>query len=125
MGVLDEVKAALGERVKDSHEQKGDATVAIDGRDLLDVVGKLREIGFDFLADLTAVDYLEMPANQRPPNRFEAVYHLYSFSKNARLRVRARLDDREPRIASLSKIWSAADPMEREAWDMYGIRFDG
>ncbi len=122
---LETVKTALGDRVKDSHEQRGDATVVIDGGDLLSVIETLRGQGFDFLVDVTGVDYLEMPAGARPKNRFDAVYHLYALSRNERLRVRARLDDREPRIASLAKIWSSADPMEREAWDMYGIRFDG
>ena len=58
-------------------------------------------------------------------HRFAAVYHLLSVSKNHRLRLRVWLDDEPPRVPSVVEIWSSADWCEREAFDMFGILFDG
>ncbi|MEX0318756.1 MAG: NADH-quinone oxidoreductase subunit C [Ruegeria sp.] len=76
------------------------------------------ELEFNFLSDICGVDYLpETP-------RFEVVYHLYSLSRKWRIRLKCRLDD-PPRIQTVTGIWRTADWHEREAWDMYGIVFDG
>jgi NADH-quinone oxidoreductase subunit C len=69
--------------------------------------------------DLTAVDYLG------EPERFEIVYHLYSLAKNHRLRVKVRVAESDPELESLTPLWKGADWLEREVWDMYGIRFRG
>jgi NADH-quinone oxidoreductase subunit C len=53
------------------------------------------------------------------------VYHLYSVPKNKRLRVKARLGEKAPEIATLNELWPSANWMEREVWDLYGIRFAG
>jgi NADH-quinone oxidoreductase subunit C len=71
---------------------------------------------FDYLVDLTAVDY---PTR---PRRFELVYTLYSFSRNEHLRVKTRIaDGQEPE--SLTEAFSGANWLEREVFDMFGIRF--
>ena len=57
--------------------------------------------------------------------RFEVVYHLYSLTKNHRLRVKVPLTDAEPALDSVASLWAAANWYEREAWDMFGIRFNG
>lgn len=75
------------------------------------------ECGFNMLADLTAVDY---PKKEK---RFEVVYQLYSFSRNERLRVKVPLGEGET-IESVTSVWAGADWLEREAFDMFGIRFD-
>ena len=75
------------------------------------------ECGFNMLADLTAVDY---PKKEK---RFEVVYQLYSFSRNERLRVKAPLGEGET-IESVISVWAGADWLEREVFDMFGIRFD-
>jgi NADH-quinone oxidoreductase subunit C len=73
---------------------------------------------FDFLTDLTAVD------RARDPERFEIVYFLYSFAHNQRVRVKTRVSlDQEP--ASITTLFPAADWLEREVFDMFGIRFAG
>jgi NADH-quinone oxidoreductase subunit C len=74
---------------------------------------------FDMLTDVTAVDYL----GEEP--RFEMVYHLYSVPKNKRLRIKARVAESAPEIATLCELWPSANWMEREVWDLYGIRFTG
>jgi NADH-quinone oxidoreductase subunit C len=71
------------------------------------------------LVDLTAVDYL----GEKP--RFELVYHLLSLEHNHRVRIKARVDEASPEIDTTVPLWAAANWMEREVWDMYGIRFRG
>ena len=75
------------------------------------------EHGFTMLADLTAMDY---PKEEK---RFQVVYQLYSFSRNERLRLKVPVGDGEA-IESVIPVWGAADWMEREVFDMFGIRFE-
>jgi NADH-quinone oxidoreductase subunit C len=72
--------------------------------------------GFDMLTDLTAVDY---PKREK---RFEVIYELYSFSKNERLRLKVPAADGEM-VESMVSVWGVADWLERECFDMFGIRF--
>ncbi|MBI1955817.1 MAG: NADH-quinone oxidoreductase subunit C [Acidobacteria bacterium] len=75
------------------------------------------ECGFNMLADLTAVDY---PQREK---RFEVIYQLYSFPRNERLRLKVPLGETES-IESVVPVWGTADWLEREAYDMFGIRFE-
>ncbi len=88
---------------------------------LLDVCSWLRDdeqAAFDFLVDVTAVH------KPHDPEPFELVYHLFSYVRNDRLRLKARTTaDRA--VPSLSGIWKAAEWNERETFDMFGIRFEG
>jgi len=116
------VREAFGDRIRDSHEHCGDATVVIDREGALEILGELRdrsEFAFNFLIDVTAVDYLG-----RTP-RFEVVYHLFSLPQKHRLRVKIGVPEDEPWVYSLVPLWKAANWLEREAWDMFGIRFTG
>jgi NADH-quinone oxidoreductase subunit C len=113
---------AMPDAVRETHAHCGDATALVDAAKILDVMRFLRdtpELEFDMLTDVTAVDYL----GQQP--RFEMVYHLYSLGKNRRLRVKARVPEQPAEIDTLSELWSSANWMEREVYDMYGIRFKG
>ena len=78
------------------------------------------KLDFNFLMDLTAVDYLH-----RKPQRFEVVYHLFSLKHNHRLRVKIPVDEDDCTIFSLTPLWKTANWYEREVWDLYGIRFSG
>lgn len=81
----------------------------------------LRGSGFDMLMDLTAVDWAE----GRTP-RFTVVYHLYSTARHDYIRVAADCpNDAEPAVATVSDLWPTANWHEREAYDMFGIRFSG
>ncbi len=73
---------------------------------------------FDYLADLTAVDW---PKRER---RFDLILNLYSFPKNERLRLKVFVGENEP-VATVSDIWPAANWLEREVYDMFGIGFEG
>jgi NADH-quinone oxidoreductase subunit C len=77
------------------------------------------ELRFTFLADLTAVD-----RHPRQP-RFEIVYILVSLEHKLRLRLKVLVDGGDPRIRTVSDVWPAANWLEREVWDLFGIVFDG
>jgi len=122
MGV--EIIPALKERFKDdiidSHNFRGDETIVIRRESLLKIFSYLKkDMEFEFLMDVTAVDY----KGKEP--RFEVVYHLYSFKNNIRLRVKVPVPEAEPEVDSLMPVWKGADWFEREVYDMFGIKFRG
>ncbi len=112
-----------GETILETHAHRGDETVVIPPAALTEVAALLQcetRLHFEFLMDLTAVDYLE----QNRPQRFEVVYHFYSLARNRRLRVKVRVNDGDP-VPSLAPLWKTADWFERECAEMYGILFEG
>jgi NADH-quinone oxidoreductase subunit C len=115
--VLREKFPGVTERASSDHP-----AVNVPAADLLAVLRLLRdEQGFDFLADLTAVDWAEGASP-----RFTVVYHLYSSERHDYVRVTAACaGDSEPVAPSATGLWPAADWHEREAYDMFGIRFEG
>jgi NADH-quinone oxidoreductase subunit C len=98
------------------------ATVYV-GRDSLPAVARalrdLPALRFALLAEVTAVDF-----HPRDP-RFEVVYLLVSIEHRLRLRLKVRLSANDARLATLSDVWPAANWLEREVWDLFGIVFDG
>jgi NADH-quinone oxidoreductase subunit C len=113
---------ALPDAVLETHAHVGDATACIDPERVVEVARLLRddsELEFEMLTDVTAVDYL----GQEP--RFEMVYHFYSVAANRRLRIKARVPEEPAEIDSLVDVYASANWMEREVWDLYGIRFKG
>jgi NADH-quinone oxidoreductase subunit C len=110
--------------VLETHAERGDATALVDAGRILDALRLLRDapdLGFDMLVDLTAVDYLDHPARTGP--RFEVVYHLLSTRHLWRVRVKAGVAEVPAQIDSCVEVWPSANWMEREVWDLYGIRF--
>ena len=98
------------------------ATFYADRDDILGVLQTLRDrpgLQFAFLADLTAVDFWP-----REP-RFEVVYILASLEHRLRARVKVRLQAADAHLPTASAIWPAANWLEREVWDLFGIAFDG
>lgn len=80
-----------------------------------------RDLNFDYLTDVTGVDYLNM---EREP-RFDVVYQLYSFKNNFRMRVKVGVPEDDLDVASMTPLWKAANWLEREAFEMYGFNFTG
>jgi NADH-quinone oxidoreductase subunit C len=112
----------LPEAVHDTHAHHGDACALVDAARIRDVLRLLREsdgLDFEMLTDLTAVDYL----GEEP--RFEVVYHLYSVQRNHRVRIKARVPEVPCEIDSVVELYPSANWMEREAFDLYGVRFRG
>ena len=128
--ILGRLRQELPDAVLDTHERLGDATATIAQERLLEVLAFLREeeaLAFEVLSDLTAVDHLgrQDAAERGGEPRFEVVYHLYSIEKNHRIRIKAGLTEDACEIDSAVGLWPAADWLEREVYDMYGIRFRG
>jgi len=107
----------------------GEVTVVVAAERLSDVMRALRdrpEFRFESLIDACGVDYSTYGDGAWQGARFAAVYHLLSLSHNHRLRVRAfAVDDDFPILPSVVDVWPAANWFEREAFDLYGIVFDG
>jgi len=98
----------------------GQVTVTVPGEKLLEACRFLKaERGFDFLVDLTAVDWPE-----REEGRFDVVHWLHRFEDNRRLRLRTVVAEGEP-VASVTGVWKTANWLEREVYDMFGIHFEG
>jgi NADH-quinone oxidoreductase subunit C len=90
----------------------------------------LKHRGFDLLVDVSCVDYLEYrdPPMQMPAcagHRYGLVYLLASTTTNQRLTLRVFVDDPDPAVPSVVSLWEAANWLEREVWDLFGIRFEG
>lgn len=133
MPPLERLKAALGEvlgeRVVALTERLGELTLVVRAADHLDVAMQLREhpaLRFDTLLDLCGMDYLSYGEGTHDGARFAAVVHLLSVELNHRLRVRTFCpEDDFPVIASLTEVWPAVGWFEREAFDLFGIVFEG
>jgi NADH-quinone oxidoreductase subunit C len=110
-------------------ERLGELTVEVQSSAYEDLCEKLKshpELRFEQLIDLCGVDYASYGDVPREGPRFAVVLHLLSVSNNWRLRVRALCpDDGFPVMSSLVEVWPAANWFEREAFDLYGIMFDG
>ena len=140
------------------HGYRGQQTALIHREGLLEVARFLRDdpgMAFDFLIDLTCVDYLRfgrmqqsaptlatpspLPYSMKPKPmtetwqrlvsndeyRFEGVYHFYSSIHNHRLRLKVPLRAADLNIPSVSGLWATANWFEREIWDMFGVTFTG
>lgn len=123
------VRAVMGERTYDLVLALGELTLVVNHADYLSVMTELRDnisTHFDELIDLCGVDYLTYAEGAWTGQRFAAVTHLLSIANNWRLRVRVfAQDDEMPVLPSVTSIWSCANWYEREAFDLYGILFDG
>lgn len=117
---LDIIKKRFGSAIIDTSDFRGDDTVVIAREFIAGVCFFLRdELGFTMLTDLCGADYPDRA------QRFEVVYHIYSVDKGKRLRLKVRAPADNPQVPSVHAIWRAADWFEREAFDMFGIRFEG
>lgn len=123
--MLDKLKERFGTAILETHANFGDETAVIEASQWKSVCAFLREdpaLDFDMPVDLCAVDYpTRMP-------RLEVVMHLYSVPRGHRIRLKARVGDEDANgaeIDSVTSIWPGMDWLERETWDMSGVRFRG
>lgn len=123
------VTAALGKAVCKLTIDLGEVTVCVSPADYLEAVRALRDAEgckFEQLIDLCGVDYSEYEESALGGKRFAVVLHLLSVSLNQRVRLKVfAADDDMPMVASVCSVWNSADWFEREAFDLYGIVFDG
>lgn len=119
---LEQLKQRFPEGVLETSLLHGEAAAMIRAEQLLQILTFLKEdpsLLFNVLADITAVDHLG-----RVP-RFDVVYNLLSLPFSRRIRIKVAVDGEEPSLETASRLWQAANWLEREVWDMFGIRFNG
>jgi NADH-quinone oxidoreductase subunit C len=113
------MKKRFGEGVPEAWLDRKQAIIVVDAGKLLEIARWCRDDEeFDMLSDLTAVDW---PKREK---RFDLILNLYSFAKNERVRLKAHVGENE-RVASVTSVWPVANWMEREAFDMFGLVFEG
>lgn len=123
------VRKVVGDRLEQLTVAHGELTIVVLVNDYLQVMTELRdssETCFEELIDLCGVDYSEFLEASEAHRRFAVVSHLLSIEKNWRIRVRVfASNDDIPVVPSLINIWNSANWYEREAFDFFGILFDG
>ena len=119
----------LGARVASTTVARGEVTVVVAAGEYFEAARLLRDhagLRFEQLIDLAGVDYSDYGGASRPERRFAVVLHLLSVTHNWRLRLRVFCpDDELPMVASVKSLWPAAGWFEREAFDLFGIVFEG
>lgn len=123
------LRTTLGERLQQLTVALGEITVVVKAADYHAMMAELRdqpELHFEELVDLCGVDYLTYGEGSWDGARFAVVNHLLSLKHNWRVRVRVFCtDDEVPQVTSVMDLWPSANWYEREAFDFYGILFDG
>ena len=114
--MITELQEQLGDKLSISNDNFL-SWLNISPEKLLDLMKRLKaDYGFNYLANLTSVDYGE---------DFEIVYHLYTIPENNKVGVKTRLPRNQAQVDSMMSIWPTADWQEREVYDLMGIRFKG
>src|SRR6185503_12308058 len=116
--LVKKLKAMFGEAIGEAVEFIGQLSVSVDGQHIVEICDYLkrdREKSFDYLSDLTCVHYPD-----RTDAPFEIVYNLFSIPENERVRLKVRTSES---VASVTSVWPAANWLEREVYDLFGVRF--
>lgn len=115
----DALKQAFGDAISGYFECVGQCFIEVAPSAPIPILEFLREaFDFDYLVDVTAVDY------PKKPERFELIYIVYSFARNERIRIKARIAEGF-KPATATTVYVTADWLEREVFDMFGIEFEG
>lgn len=119
--IIDLLGEKFGEQLFDVTEPYGLLTFSTTKDRLIAVLSFLKEngtINFNFLTDITAVHYPET-------NQIAVVYHVHSMVSSIRVRLKVFLHENDPTIPTASTLWNAANWMERETYDFFGVKFEG
>ncbi len=120
--VLEKLQSNFHDSILMTNEFRGDLTVTLKKDDIIKVCQFLRDdedLRFDSIRDIVGVD------RYRPENRFELVYNLYSLVSNHRIFLKVLVEEQDLKVPTVVGVWSGANWMEREAFDMFGIAFEG
>ena len=125
----DTIMAVLGDRIREAHIALGELTVVVPAANYLEAMQLLRDAPgcrFEQLVDLCGLDYSTYGDREAEGARYCVVNHLLSVSLNQRVRVKVFCpEDDFPVVPSVTGLWASANWYEREAFDLYGIVFDG
>lgn len=114
------VAEVLGEAIRDAREFANELTLIVDRARIREVCEAFKSDGYTYLVDVTGVDYSKFPGHTG--DRFAVTYHLYSFQKNKRIRLKVFAPDGAP-VPSVTPVWKTANWHERETYDMFGVQF--
>ncbi len=114
--------ARVEDAVLDAKEFAGELTLFVDRDRIVEVARAFKDSGYVYLVDLAGLDYSKYP--NHTGLRFSVAYTLYSFQKNARVRLRVWTDEKGA-VPSVTSVWKTANWHERETYDMFGITFSG
>jgi NADH-quinone oxidoreductase subunit C len=123
--IVAKLKARLGDAYRAEQRFRGQLSIWVDPRVVADTLRFLKtdpDLLYQFLTDITAVDRLEHREPGEP--RFEVVYIIYSPTFNRRLFLKTRVDE-EVAVPTATTVWRGANFMEREVFDMFGVKFAG
>lgn len=117
---LKKIQEKFADQIIEMHDQFGQDTVVVPKSVIFELARFLRDdpdLKYNYLMDLTGLDHF----NRKP--RFEVVYHFLSLEHNTRVRVKVPVGEPDPEVESLTPLWKIANWLEREAFDMFGIKF--
>jgi NADH-quinone oxidoreductase subunit C len=120
--ILEQIKSQFPDAVLEATEFRGELTMVFQKQRLVEVCRYLKEdetLSFNLLADLFGFDMAT------PTNRFGVVYNLYSLKTKQRIRLKVFTEEENPKVPTVTGVWKTANWHEREAFDMFGIIFEG
>lgn len=120
--VLDQLRERMGAGDFSVSQFRDNTRLHVAREGVFDLLQTLKQHGFDMLVDLTAVDYLYFPD---ATDRFGVIYCLLNVTSGERLVIKTMLNEPALSLLSVFSLWKGADWMEREIFDLYGIRFEG
>ena len=124
--VIARVQAQFGEEILEASVEQDQPTFVVGRETLLSLAAFLRddpELQFARFVDICGADYLNIGQKLPRRTRFEVIYHLHSLELNRWVRVRVPVEEDDAEVPSLTGLWSGANWFEREAFDLFGIRF--
>ncbi|MDX2162882.1 MAG: NADH-quinone oxidoreductase subunit C [bacterium] len=122
------LKASMPDAIVYVKQFADETTIVVPREQVVAVLKFMRDTNgllYNFLSDISAVDYYPDPPTEQRPERFGVSYHLYSLLYNRRVRVKTFAPEDDPNIPTATGVWPAANWLEREIWDMMGIYFEG
>jgi NADH-quinone oxidoreductase subunit C len=124
--IIDKLKQKFAHAIISTHNKLGNETVVVQKEDLFAICEYLKKepsLDMSMCIDVTSVDWFEHEG--RDDTRFDVVSHLYSLERGHRVRIKVPVGGDTPTAPSITPIWKGANWFEREAYDMYGVIFDG
>jgi NADH-quinone oxidoreductase subunit C len=119
--IVEKLKEQFATDVLAVQEYREETTVTVNKQSIVAICRFMRDTGgFNLLSDLCGVDYLG-----KKEQRFMVVYNMYNLTTKERIRIKAPVAEEEASIDTVSTVWSTANWLERECWDLFGITFNG
>ena len=119
--IITKIENQFSDSTLDTTRFAGEDIIHIKSSSILEILKLFKNNGFNFLADMTAIDNLTLGGYER----FVVVYHLLSHQTAERVTVKAYVSENKPELSSAESLWKTADWQEREIYDLFGISFKG